>query len=87
MVRGTGAIKTMGAGLKAMRQGEVTQYAELLEDSRKHVIDRRIENARGLGANAVVAVRSGSSAMAQQLTEVVATGRRLPPVRAGWPCA
>jgi len=30
----TGAIKAMGAGLRAMRQDEVTQYTELLEDSR-----------------------------------------------------
>src|ERR1700747_2228151 len=61
VVRSTGAIKTMGAGLKAMRQGEVTQYAQLLEDSPKHAIDRLIENARLLGANAVVAARFGSS--------------------------
>jgi len=62
---GAGAIKTMGAGLKAMRQGEVTQYAELLEDSPKHAIDRLIENARLLGANAVVAARFDSSGIAQ----------------------
>ena len=30
----------MGAGFKALRQGEVTQYTELLEDSRRHAIDR-----------------------------------------------
>ena len=74
VVRSMGAIKTMGAGLKAMRRGEVTQYTELLEDSQKHAIDRMIENARLLGANAVVAARFGSSGMAQQLTEVVAYG-------------
>ena len=46
VVRSMGAIKTMGAGLKAMRRGEVTQYTELLEDSRRHAIDRMIEKAR-----------------------------------------
>lgn len=57
-----------------MRQGEVTQYTELLEDSRRHAIDRMIENARLLGANAVVAMRFDSSEIGQQLTEIVAYG-------------
>ena len=72
VVRSMGAVKMMGAGFKALRQGEVTQYTELLEDSRRHAIDRMIENAQLLGANAVVAMRFDSSDMGQQLTEVVA---------------
>jgi uncharacterized protein YbjQ (UPF0145 family) len=51
VVRSMGFAKTMGAGFKALRQGEVTQYTELLEDSRRHAIDRMIDNARLLGAN------------------------------------
>jgi uncharacterized protein YbjQ (UPF0145 family) len=74
VVRSMGALKTLGAGFKAMRQGEVTQYTELLEDSRRHAIDRMIENARLLGANAVIAMRFDSSDIGQQLTEVVAYG-------------
>ena len=74
VVRSTAAITTMGAGLKAMCQGEVTQNTELLEDSRKHAIDRMIENARLLGANAVVAARFDSSGRIRQLTELVAHG-------------
>ena len=74
VVRSMGAVKTMGAGFKALRQGEVTQYTELLEDSRRHAIDRMIENAQLLGANAVIAMRFDSSDMGQQLTEVVAYG-------------
>ena len=74
VVRSMGAVKMMGAGFKALRQGEVTQYTELLEDSRRHAIDRMIENARLLGANAIVAMRFDSSDMGQQLTEVVAYG-------------
>ena len=53
VVRSMGVAKSIGAGFKAMRQGEVTQYTELLEDSRRHAIDRMIENARLLGGNAV----------------------------------
>jgi uncharacterized protein YbjQ (UPF0145 family) len=74
VVRSMGVVKALGAGFKAMRQGEVTQYTELLEDSRRHAMDRLIENARLLGANAVVAMRFDSSEMGQQLTEIVAYG-------------
>jgi uncharacterized protein YbjQ (UPF0145 family) len=74
VVRSMGFAKSVGAGFKALRQGEVTQYTSLLEDSRRHAIDRMIENARLLGANAIVAMRFDSSEMGQQLTEIVAYG-------------
>jgi uncharacterized protein YbjQ (UPF0145 family) len=74
VVRSMGLAKAMGAGFKALRQGEVTQYTSLLEDSRRHAIDRLIENAQLLGANAVVAMRFDSSELGQQLTEIVAYG-------------
>ena len=74
VVRSMGFAKSMGASFKALRQGEVGQYTELLEDSRRHAVDRMIENTRLLGANAVVAMRFDSSEIGQQLTEVVAYG-------------
>ncbi|HEY7011544.1 MAG TPA: heavy metal-binding domain-containing protein [Streptosporangiaceae bacterium] len=74
VVRSMGFAKAMGAGFKALRQGEVSQYTELLEDSRRHAVDRMIDNARLLGANAVVAMRFDSSEIGQQLTEIVAYG-------------
>ena len=74
VVRSMGIAKSFGAGFTAMRQGEVRQYTELLEDSRRHAIDRMIDNARLLGANAVIAMRFDSSEISQQLTEVVAYG-------------
>jgi uncharacterized protein YbjQ (UPF0145 family) len=61
VVRSMGIAKSFGAGLTAMRQGEVPQYTRLLEDSRRHAIDRMIENARLLGANAIVVMRFDSS--------------------------
>jgi uncharacterized protein YbjQ (UPF0145 family) len=74
VVRSMGMVKSFGAGLTALRQGEVPQYTRLLEDSRRHAIDRMIENARLLGANAIVAMRFDSSEISQQLTEIVAYG-------------
>src|SRR5215472_9682257 len=49
VVRSMGFAKGVAAGFKALRQGEVSQYTELLEDSRRHAIDRMIDNARLLG--------------------------------------
>ena len=74
VVRSMGFAKAFGAGLTALRQGEVTQYTSLLEDSRRHAIDRMIDNARLLGANAIIAMRFDSSEVNQQLTEIVAYG-------------
>jgi uncharacterized protein YbjQ (UPF0145 family) len=74
VVRSMGFVKGVGAGFKALRQGEVHQYTELLEDSRRHAIDRMIDNARLLGANAIIAMRFDSSEIGQQLTEIVAYG-------------
>jgi uncharacterized protein YbjQ (UPF0145 family) len=74
VVRSMGFAKSFGAGFTALRQGEVPQYTQLLEDTRRHAIDRMIENALLLGANAIVAMRFDSSEINQQLTEVVAYG-------------
>ena len=74
VVRSMGFAKSIGASFRTLMQGEVKQYTQLLEDSRRHAIDRMIENARLLGANAVVAMRFDSSEMGQQLTEIVAYG-------------
>ena len=74
IVRSMGALKGLGAAFKTIKGGEVTQYTELLEDSRRHAMDRMIENARAMGANAVVMMRFDSSEMGQTMTEVVAYG-------------
>jgi uncharacterized protein YbjQ (UPF0145 family) len=69
-------VRSMGftAGFSALRSGEVTQYTEVLEDSRRHAVDRMVANAHVLGADAIVAVRFDSSEMGQNLTEILAYG-------------
>lgn len=56
IVRSMGFAKGFGAGFCAMAGGEVPQYTQLLEDSRRHALDRMLENARLIGADAVVAM-------------------------------
>ena len=74
VVRSMGVAKGFGAAFTSLRQGEVPQYTELLEDSRRHAMDRMIENARLLGADAVISMRFDGSEIGQQLTEIVAYG-------------
>jgi uncharacterized protein YbjQ (UPF0145 family) len=74
VVRSMGLARGITAGVRALRQGEVPEYTSLLEDSRRHAMDRMIENARLLGANAVVSMRFDSSEIGQQLTGIVAYG-------------
>jgi uncharacterized protein YbjQ (UPF0145 family) len=78
-----GLAKSFTAGFSALRQGEVSQYTELLEDSRRHAVDRMIENCRLLGGNAIIAMRFDSSEMGQQLTEIVAYGTAVVVARDG----
>jgi uncharacterized protein YbjQ (UPF0145 family) len=74
VVRSVGVIGGVTAGFKALRRGEVSQYTQLLEDSRRHAIDRMVDNARLIGSDGVVAVRFDSSEIGQQLTEILAYG-------------
>ena len=74
VVRSMGFTKSFTASFKALQQGEVKEYTQLLEDSRRHAVDRMIDNARLLGADGVIAMRFDSSEIGQSLTEIVAYG-------------
>jgi uncharacterized protein YbjQ (UPF0145 family) len=74
VVRSMGFAGSVGASFKALRRGEIHEYTQLLEDSRRHAIDRMVDNARLMDADAIVAVRFDSSEIGQQFTEIVAYG-------------
>lgn len=74
VVRSMGLVGGIAGSFKALRRGEVGQYTQLLEESRRHAIDRMVENASLMGAEGLIAVRFDSSEIAQQLTEIVAYG-------------
>ena len=74
VVRSMGLTRNVTAGFKSLRKGEVREYTELLEDARRHAVDRMVANAKLLGANAIISMRFDSSEMGNGLTEVVAYG-------------
>ncbi|HTX07929.1 MAG TPA: heavy metal-binding domain-containing protein [Solirubrobacteraceae bacterium] len=74
VVRSMGLVGGVTSSFRALRRGEVSEYTQLLEDSRRHAIDRMSDNARLLGADAIVGVRFDSSEIGGQFTEIVAYG-------------
>ena len=62
------------AGLKNLVGGELKGYTELLQESRQEAIQRMIEQAQSMGANAVVNVRFATSSVAQGAAELFAYG-------------
>ncbi len=66
--------KDIGAGLKSLVGGELTGYNEMLTEARQVAMGRMVEDAKGLGANAIVGVRLMSSAVMQGAAEMVAYG-------------
>jgi uncharacterized protein YbjQ (UPF0145 family) len=73
-VRSRGVGGNMAAGLKSLVGGEIRSYTKLLEDARREAVDRLVENATAMGANAVVMMRFDSSEMGQTMSEIVAYG-------------
>lgn len=62
------------AGLKNLVGGELKGYTELLQDSREEAMNRMSEQARQMGANAVVNIRFATSSVAQGAAELFAYG-------------
>ncbi|MFQ5879097.1 MAG: YbjQ family protein [Dehalococcoidia bacterium] len=62
------------AGIRTIVGGRVGVYAELLETSRSEAINQMLEEARKLGANAVVAVRLTTSQIMGGAAEILAYG-------------
>ncbi|MFD1705538.1 YbjQ family protein [Siminovitchia sediminis] len=73
-VRARGLGKDIIASLKGLMGGEISQYTEMLEDARKQAIDRMVENAQAMGANAVTMMRFDSGEIGQNMSEIIAYG-------------
>ena len=73
-VRSRGLGGNFAAGLRSITGGEVKSYVKLLEDARRQALDRLVESATAMGANAVVMMRYDSSEIGQSMSEIVAYG-------------
>ncbi len=66
--------KDILAGLQNIVGGELRGYTELLQEARNEAVQRMIQEARQLGANAVVNVRFATSSVAPGAAELLAYG-------------
>ena len=66
--------RDIGAGLKNLVGGEIKAYTELMSEARREALERMLEQARRLGANAVVNVRFTTSQVAGGAAELYAYG-------------
>jgi uncharacterized protein YbjQ (UPF0145 family) len=62
------------AGLKNVVGGELTGYTELLQESREEAVERMVQQAKSIGANAVLNVRFSTSSITQGAAELFAYG-------------
>ncbi len=74
VVRSRGLGGNLMAGLRSIAGGEIHEYTSLLEDTRRQAIDRMVQNATMVGANAVISMRFDSSELAGTMSEIVAYG-------------
>jgi uncharacterized protein YbjQ (UPF0145 family) len=74
VVRSRGLGGNVMAGLRSLGGGEIKEYTSLIEDTRRHALDRLVQNAQLMGADAVVMMRFDSGEIGQTMNEVVAYG-------------
>lgn len=73
-VRSRGLFANIGAAIRSLFGGEIRFYTNLLEVSRQQAVDRMVEKAQSLEANAVLSMRFDASQLSSFMTEVVAYG-------------
>ena len=73
-VRARGLGGDIGAGLKGLIGGEIKQYVKMMEESRDESINRCINHAKDIGANAIISLRLDSDSISANMQEVLAYG-------------
>ncbi|MCM1107244.1 MAG: YbjQ family protein [Blautia sp.] len=79
MVKGTIVqTKNIGrdfmAGMKTLVGGEIVGYTEMLNEARQIAVKRMVDEAKALGADAVIGIKYGSSQVMSGAAEVIAYG-------------
>lgn len=73
-VRGRHIGRDLIAHLRNAVGGEITEYTKMMAESREQALDRMVEEARALGANAIVGVRFASTTSMPGAAELLAYG-------------
>ena len=73
-VRARHVGKDIIAGLKTIVGGEIQEYTKLMAESREQSIDRMVEEAKALGANAILDTRFATSYIMSNVAEILVYG-------------
>jgi len=66
--------KDILAGIRTVIGGEVHEYRKLMAEAREQALDRMIDEAESLGANAVLGTQFATSVISQGTAEMIAYG-------------
>ena len=66
--------RDISAALKNLVGGEITDYTKMMAESREQALDRMVEEAESLGANAIVGIKLTTSMIMQSASEILAYG-------------
>jgi len=66
--------KDIGAGLRSVVGGEAKGYTELMEEARRTAMQRMIEDAKRLNAEAIVGMRYATAQTMHGAAEIIAFG-------------
>lgn len=68
------AFKDIGSAFKTLVGGELVKYNEMMESARNIAVQRMVEEAEKLGADAIVSTRFATSSIMQSAAEIMAYG-------------
>ena len=66
--------RDIAAQIRNLLGGEVTEYTKLFAESREQALDRMVNDAKALGANAIVMVRFSTSMIMMGAAELLTYG-------------
>ena len=73
-VRARNIGRDLFAGLKNIIGGELSEYTKLQAESREQALQRMIQDAERLGADAIINIRISTSVITQGAAEILAYG-------------
>ena len=68
------AFRDIGSAFKTLVGGELVKYNEMMDKARGIAVQRMMEEAERLGADAIVSVRFATSSIMQSAAEIMAYG-------------
>jgi uncharacterized protein YbjQ (UPF0145 family) len=66
--------KDISAGLRSLVGGEITEYTGMMAESREQALQRMLDRAKEMNANAIVGIRFQTSMIMQGSAELLVYG-------------